>query len=302
VERGPGNGRELAAIGVLVGILGRSGLRGVVGVGFGSGDELRDGPDVRAETIVVGDGGLVVGAPDLDIFVGGDFEGEGLVENDDGAGNGEMMGAPELAGGFGLVDGEAGLVLEGVADGERANGEVLLLEVAVERGFAADGGGHVHGVGGWRVDGGAVGLVDADELDGGGFVGGGVAEREDAELLGCSLRLDTDDNVDIALAGAVGVHAVRGVVALEDEGLIGEGRGGGGWNDFGGGRRLLRGRDEGKKRDKQGREQARARHTREVNTVCENYQTLSWDGEGGGRIVVIPGKEEGAGRRKLTEL
>ena len=125
---------------------------------------------------MVGDGGLVVGAPDLNIFVGGDFEGEGFVEDDDGAGDSEVMRAPELAGSFGLVDGEAGVVLEGVADGEGADGEVLLLEVAVEGGFAADGGGHVDGVGGGRVDAGAVGLVNADELDGGGFVGGGVAE------------------------------------------------------------------------------------------------------------------------------
>jgi hypothetical protein len=262
VEGGPGDGGKLAAVGVLVGIFGRSGLSGIVGVGFGRGDELRDGPDVRAESVVLGDSGFVVGAPDLDIFVGRDFEGEGLVANDDGAGNGEVMRSPELGGSFGLIDGEAGFVLEGVADGERADREVLLLEIAVERGFAGDSGGHVHRVGGRRVDSGAVGLVDADDLDGGGFVGGGVAEGEDAELLRCSLGLDADDNVDVALAGAVGVHAVRGVVALEDEGLIGEGRGGGGWNDFGGGRRLLRGRDEGKKRDKQGREQARARHTR----------------------------------------
>jgi hypothetical protein len=37
VEGGPGDGGKLAAVGVLVGIFGRSGLSGIVGVGFGRG-------------------------------------------------------------------------------------------------------------------------------------------------------------------------------------------------------------------------------------------------------------------------
>ena len=265
VEGGPGDGGKLAAVGVFVGIFGGRGL-GVFGGGFGGGHELGDFPGPGAEAIVNGDGGVVVGAPDLDVFVGGNFEGEDFGRDDVGAGRGEMVGSPELARGFGLVDGDEEIVLEGVADGEGANGDVLLFEVAVEGSFAGDGGGHVDGVGGGRVDGRAVGLVDADELDGGGFVGGGVAEGEDTELLGCSLGLDVEDGVDFALAGAVGVHAVAGFVFFEDEGFAGEGTGG-----CDGGRRgcglsgcggLLRGRDKRQKQNRQDREQKCAGHLR----------------------------------------
>ena len=170
-----------------------------------------------------GDGGGVVGAPDLDVFIGGSFEGEGFSKDDEGAGRGEVVRAPELARSFRFVDGDEEIVLEGVTDGEGTDGDVFFFEVAVEGSFAGDGGGHVDGIGGRRINGGAVELVDADELDGGGFVSGSVAEGEDTELLRGSLRLDAEDGVDFALAGAVGVHAVGGLVFFEDESFAGEG-------------------------------------------------------------------------------
>ena len=110
---------------------------------------------------------------------------------------------------------------------------MLLLEVAVEGSFAGDGSGHVDGVGGGGFDDRAAGFVDADEGDGGGFAVGGVGEVEDGELTRGGVGLDADDDVVDALAGAVGVHAVDGLGALDDGGLVGEGGCGGGLREGG---------------------------------------------------------------------
>ena len=87
------------------------------------------------------DGGFVVGAPDLEVAVFGDVELDGLGA-DDGAGGGEeeAVAAPEVAGGFGLGADDAEFVLEEVAGLEAADGDLLLLEVAVEGGLAGDFG------------------------------------------------------------------------------------------------------------------------------------------------------------------
>ena len=73
-----------------------------------------------------GDDGLVLGAPDLDVLVFGDAKLDGLVENDlIGAAVAEALGSPELTGSFGLGTDDAGLVLDGVADTEVADGDLL---------------------------------------------------------------------------------------------------------------------------------------------------------------------------------
>jgi len=68
----------------------------------------------------------VLGAPDLDVLVFGDAKLDGLVENDlIGAAVAEALGSPELTGSFGLGTDDAGLVLDGVADTEVADGDLL---------------------------------------------------------------------------------------------------------------------------------------------------------------------------------
>ncbi len=164
----------------------------------------------------------MVGTPDLNVLIGGDPEGEDLGENDRSAGSREVVDTPELARGLGFVDGELDIVFESVARRKRPDGKVFLLQVAVERRFTGDGGSHIDSVGGRRVDGCPVGFVYADELDERNFVGGGIGEGEHAELLGSALGLEPEKDVDLTLAGAVGVHSVGGLGSLEDHGLIGK--------------------------------------------------------------------------------
>ena len=114
MEGGPGYGGKRATVGAGVRVFGRVGLVGVVACGPGRGQELGDVPGIGASGGLVGDGGLVVGAPDLDVFVFGDLEGEDLGEGDDGAGRDEVGRSPELAGGLGLVDDGIELVVERV--------------------------------------------------------------------------------------------------------------------------------------------------------------------------------------------
>ena len=143
-----------------------------------------------------------------------------------------MFGAPEVAGGFGLGADDAEFVLEEVAGLEAANGDLFLLEVAVEGGFAGDFGGKLLGVGGGGGNDGAVGVADADVVDLDVLGAGGELEGEDAEGFDASLVADFDGAFEFAGAGAVRSEGVDAVQLIEDVGLAGV-VGGDGFGDWG---------------------------------------------------------------------
>ena len=161
-----------------------------------------------------------------------------LRANDDaGGGEEEAFGSPEVAGSFRLGADDADLVVEEVSGLEAADGDLLLLEVAVEGGFAGDFGGDFLGVGGGGGDDGAVGVVDADVVDFDVLGTGGEVEGKDAEGFDAGLVADFDDARDFAGAGAVGCVGVAAAEVVEDDGLAGVV--GGERCGFGGGGRCL---------------------------------------------------------------
>ena len=97
---------------------------------------------------------------------------------------------------------------------------MLLFQVAVKRRLARDVGRHVDGVGGRRFYRGSVALVYAHKLDDRSLVGRGIWETQNAELLRRAVGLDAQNDVKIALAGAVGVHSVGCLRSLEDDRLV----------------------------------------------------------------------------------
>ena len=148
----PGNGGQLAPVAVFIGVFGRGRLVGFVAGALGSGYQLLNIPGVATETGLIVDGRLVVGAPNLNVLIRRDFKCEHFGKHHHRAWRGEMIGTPELAGCFSLVDDRVYLVLQRVAAGKGADGQVLLFEVAVKRGLAGYGCRQIHGIGNGRVD------------------------------------------------------------------------------------------------------------------------------------------------------
>jgi hypothetical protein len=167
------------------------------------GLELGGLPAVDALGVSGGDGGFEFGAPDVGVGVLGDVELDDFGE-DDGGGRGgeEVFFAPEVVGGFGFGADDVEAVFEVVAFLEAADGDLLFLEIAVEGGFAGDGGGELLGVGGGGGKEGAVGASDADVVDDDVLGGGGKGEAEDAPGLDGGLIADVDEAGDVARAGA----------------------------------------------------------------------------------------------------
>ena len=115
----------------------------------GNRDELRTGEVIGALASGVGDGGGVVGAPDLDVAGGGEANLDALFQSDGPADwSDEIFPAPEVVGSFGLGANDVDLVLKTVAGSERADGDLFFLEIGVERSFAGDGRGLFLRVGG----------------------------------------------------------------------------------------------------------------------------------------------------------
>ncbi len=175
----------------------------------GYGLELGAVPPVDVLVGGFGEGGFVLWTPDLDEGGLGDVEFDGFGE-DDGSGRGEVeaFAAPEVSGGLGLGANDAEFVFEVVAGLEAANGNLLLLEVAVEGSLTSDLGGEFLGVGGWGGDDGAVGVANADVVDFDVFGAGGEVEGDDAEGFDGSLVVDGDDAGDFLGTGAVGGVAI----------------------------------------------------------------------------------------------
>jgi hypothetical protein len=240
MEVGPGDLREGRVVaGAEGGIVVE--LEEGVPVLAGGGCELGALPAVDAFGGGVGESGFVVGAPDLDVGVFGDVELDAFRAHDDaGGGEEEAFAAPEVAGDFWLGADDADLVLEEIAGLEAADGDLLLLDVAIEGGFAGDFGGELLGVGGRGGDDGAVGVVDADVVDLDVLGAGGEVEGKNAEGFDAGLVANLDDSGDLAGAGAVGCEGVDPVEAVEDDGfagIVGGGGaglgGGGGWEGLG---------------------------------------------------------------------
>ncbi len=182
----------------------------------GDGNELGALPAIDAVGGGICDGGFVVGAPDLDVEIFGYVELDDLGTSD-GAEEGkeEAVSAPEVAGGFGLGADDAEFVLEDVAGLKAADGDLGLLEVAVEGSFAGDGVGLLLGVGGGSGDDGAVGVADADVVDLDVLGVGGELEGDDTEGFDAGLVADFDDAGEFAGAGAVGREGVDAVEVVE---------------------------------------------------------------------------------------
>ena len=195
---GPGCGLQGGGFPADDALLALDGVGGRLGA-FG-GEVTRVSPDCD---------GLRFGKAELDRGLAGDCV----------AGSREAFLAPELAGGFGVGADDAGLPLEGVADAEAADRNLLLLEVGVEGRFAGDLGGLLDGLREWRFDNRAVAAAHADvmELD---FLGiGGEGHADYAEVAQRSFRLHGDGESDFAEARAVRAVGVDGVFVLDDERL-----------------------------------------------------------------------------------
>ena len=126
-----------------------------------------------------------------------------------------------MAGSFWLGADDAEVVLEEVAGLEAADGDLLLLEVAVEGGFSGNVGGEFLGIGGGCGDDGAVGVVDSDVVDLDVLGAGGEVDVDDAEGFDSGLVTDLDDTIDFAGAGAVCCERVGAGKVVEDHGLVG---------------------------------------------------------------------------------
>ena len=99
MESGPGYGGQLAPIRVLIGILWRGGIGRILRLGVG----LRRGSTGTPPTDTcgdhrVGDGGLTVRTPHLEILVFGNLQGEPFCQHDYGARRCKMLRSPELVG------------------------------------------------------------------------------------------------------------------------------------------------------------------------------------------------------------
>jgi hypothetical protein len=144
-------------------------LRGIA-LTFAGWLQLRGVPSIGTQTIVLLWCCGMVRVPDPQVDIIRDLQCECLRKHDSRIRQ-EMLRTPELPRGFGLVADSPELVLNHVSRGERANGKLLLFQIAVERSLARHRRRHLDRVCCRCLDYASVRFADADVVDASRFMG-----------------------------------------------------------------------------------------------------------------------------------
>ena len=159
----------------------------------------------------------MIRAPDLHKGAGRHLQRDGLAQYDARLYR-EVGASRALPGHFRLCRSE--LIIQPVANGQRAHRQMLFPYVAVHGSLAAHFRRHLHRIGRGRLNRCAVFLVHTHKVDAGCLVGGGVGEAEHAELPRRALGLHAQNDVGRGLAGSIGVHPDAAVHVFEDVRLV----------------------------------------------------------------------------------